>query len=392
MVNQTDTQSLSDLTDADKALISQNLGSNLDSAILYSLLHGIYTGVVAVTLRNIFMTKSLPVRKAMIVVIIILHIVTTIDFGLRFSFIHSTFVNDGQSLVTKYLFSSSPGSTMAGIDATSAICSVLADATMIWCCWIVWRQCWLPILLPILLLMCATVFKIIAIHETSIAVNYSSYNVYFMIYSSSMLATTLLCTALIIYQIVTIVRAGGGGLRVYRHVIEVFIESSALYSITLIIYIGLYSRDDWTGYYITTIAAIARGIAPTLLVGRVAAGHAHPDDSWQGSITSGSIRFGTNSVGQDSQLGSITSDDLEAQAAELERDEEYEHCVRVDSEGDTSLQSVVHREGTKVQLEIPDDGHYYNENDLRGDDLEALAHPNRPRDDDLHAILVVPKD
>ncbi len=108
-------------------------------------------------------------------------------------------------------------------------------------------------------------------------------------------------------------------------------------------------------------------------------------------MISGSIHFGMNSVGQDSQLGSMTSDDLEAQAAECawERDKEYGHHARADSQGDTGIQSVVHGDGTKAQLEILEDGYGYNKNDLCVDDLEA--HPNRPQDDP-HAILVVPKN
>ncbi len=113
--------------------------------------------------------------------------------------------------------------------------------------------------LPVYLSLGA-VFKIVATYETFAVVNNNSLadNVYFMIYTSFILATTLLCTVLIIYRIVTVVRAGGGGLRAYRHVIEVFIESSALYSITLILYIGLFSRYDGTSNYITVFAAIAR--------------------------------------------------------------------------------------------------------------------------------------
>ncbi len=42
MSNQTDTLSLSDLTDADKALIHQVLRADLDSTILYFLLHGMH--------------------------------------------------------------------------------------------------------------------------------------------------------------------------------------------------------------------------------------------------------------------------------------------------------------------------------------------------------------
>ncbi len=136
-----------------------------------------------------------------------------------------------------------------------------------------WGRHWLPILLPILLLICATgmilqsfylliylslgaVFKIISIYKTYITGSSDAQDL--IIYSSSVLATTLWCTVLIIYRIVTVARAGKGELRAYRHVIEVFIESSALYSITLIVYIGFYSRNDWTSDYTTPFATIAR--------------------------------------------------------------------------------------------------------------------------------------
>ncbi|PBK59807.1 hypothetical protein ARMSODRAFT_966629 [Armillaria solidipes] len=55
--------------------------------------------------------------------------------------------------------------------------------------------------------------------------------------------------------------------------------------------------------------AAMRGIAPTLLVGRVAAGHARPNDSWQGSMISQSLRFGTDS--QSSNQGSSQEDSLQ---------------------------------------------------------------------------------
>ncbi len=106
-------------------------------------------------------------------------------------------------------------------------------------------------------------------------------------------------------------------------------------------------------------------------------------------MISGSIHFGTHSVGQDSQLSSMMSDDLKAQAAQSERDEKYRHHAQADSEGDTCLQSVVHKDGTEVKLEISDNGYCYNKNGLHGDDLEA--HPNRAQDDNLHMILIVPK-
>ncbi len=45
MSNQTDTLSLSDLTDADKAFILLELGADLDLGILYSLLHGMHVSL-----------------------------------------------------------------------------------------------------------------------------------------------------------------------------------------------------------------------------------------------------------------------------------------------------------------------------------------------------------
>lgn len=40
-----------------------------------------------------------------------------------------------------------------------------------------------------------------------------------------------------------------------------------------------------------------QGIAPTLLVGRVASGHSRPDDTWKGSALS-SLHFGTRNHAQ----------------------------------------------------------------------------------------------
>ena len=81
------------------------------------------------------------------------------------------------------------------------------------------------------------------------------------LYSAFVLATTLWCTLLIIYRILTIagVKHGAGGrLRLYHHCIEVQVESSALYSISLIVDLALYISNSFGEYYLTVIAGIAR--------------------------------------------------------------------------------------------------------------------------------------
>ncbi|KAK0502633.1 hypothetical protein EDD18DRAFT_1099689 [Armillaria luteobubalina] len=268
-----------DLSDADRNSIFQSLDTDLNSRILYSLLTGFYTGVTAVTLWNIcaVTNKSRPIARAMVVVITLLYIVTIIDFAFIWSNVPSIFVHH------EYLFYGSPG------------VKTIISAGTIWRCWIVWGRQWVIIILPILFLLSSvgfsTAFKIVGEYQDFIISNSNTFN--FVLYATFLLATTLWCTVLIIYRIITVSRAGG----------------------------------------------IAREIAPTVLVGRVAAGHARPDDSWQGSEILASLRFsfgGTHTRDHDS----IISNDPEAQR---ERDDEHGHDTPVESQGNNGIHSLDHR-------------------------------------------------
>ncbi|KAG7451849.1 uncharacterized protein BT62DRAFT_1071059 [Guyanagaster necrorhizus] len=332
----------SNLTDAERAFISTDLDGALNSRVLYSLLLGLYTGIVAVTLGNIFMNKDRPTGRGIVVTISLLHIATAINFGLDWVYIRTIFVKNGQSSWAEYVFYNSFDINLTvGMGTTGAICTVLADSTMIWRCWMVWGRRWQIILLPTLFLSSTIVFKIIATYRSYATIN--GYTPGYVLQSAFILATTLSCTSLIIYRIVTVARAGGtqvgGGVGAYRHVIEVFIESSALYSLSLITYVVVFSCNTSASPYIDIITGTARGIAPTLLVGRVAAGHARSDDSWQGSIVS-SLRFGAHSR-ESQQDSSATSTDLEGQQ---ERSNEYDHSTSMASSADNSLIHQGHRE------------------------------------------------
>lgn len=197
------------------------------------------------------------------------------------------------------------------------------------------------IILPILFLLSSVAFKIVGEYQDFIISNSNTFN--FVLYATFLLATTLWCTVLIIYRIITVSRAGGeamgGGVGAYLRLIEVLVESSSLYLICLTLYVGFYARDSWMGPYFDILAGIAREIAPTVLVGRVAAGHARPDDSWQGSEILASLRFsfgGTHTRDHDS----IISNDPEAQR---ERDDEHGHDTPVESQGNNGIHSLDHR-------------------------------------------------
>ncbi|KAK0216475.1 hypothetical protein EDD85DRAFT_1029821 [Armillaria nabsnona] len=313
----------------------------------------------------------------MVIIITLLHIITTVNFVVVWSWsdTHSQFDN-GQTFLTNYFASYNPPIILTvGEGIMAAICTILADSTILTV---------LPIVdfalldslgttvavysTPVLLLISAIAFRMIATYELYVAP--FQYPRFFTPYSSCILATTLWCTLLIIYRIVTVARAGdgaGGGLRAYRHVLEVLIESSALYSVSLILCTAFFARSDVKFGYFDTFAAISRGIAPTLLVGRVAAGHARPDDTWQGNVISGSLRFGSHAEGQSSLRS-----DLEAQQ---ERGDEYVHPSLTDNQKDTAgdrhrtltstqenigidLENAVGEDRTEVHVGMPADDHF----------------------------------
>ncbi len=72
-----------------------------------------------------------------------------------------------------------------------------------------------------------------------------------LIYISLTLVTTLLCTLLIVYRIVRL----ASGVSSYGNVVEIVIESSAMYSLTLIVYLALVARNLESSYYADMIMA-----------------------------------------------------------------------------------------------------------------------------------------
>ncbi|KAK0466032.1 uncharacterized protein EV420DRAFT_1474845 [Desarmillaria tabescens] len=109
------------------------------------------------------------------------------------------------------------------------------------------------------------------------------------------------CTLLMIYRVLAVVRVIDG-VGAYWHVLEVSVESSALYSVSLVLYVAFFAWGSNTLYYADPIAGITRGIAPTLLVGCVAVGHVRVrvEELWNGSVMTSPLRFGQDKTGKSS--------------------------------------------------------------------------------------------
>ncbi|KAK0231763.1 hypothetical protein EDD85DRAFT_848566 [Armillaria nabsnona] len=305
-----------DITSEEASTIFGVLDIYFNEIIVYALMHGIYTCVFAVTLRNIFTSKtqSGASRSLMVLVIIVLYALSTISFAFMWFFVHFGFIDNGQNALTVFggltAFNNQWNVFQTTVGVTGIICTFIADGAMIWRCWVIWGSRWFIVFIPILLLIAETVMKSVQIyhllHDVLEGDELSKYGSieWTTIYLSLVLATTLMCTLLIVYRILSV---GGikAGLRTYRGVVEVIVESAALYSIALIIYISLIARNDLSGGYADIITASIKGIAPTLLVGRVAAGHARPNDTWKESRLS-SLRFDHASRAQISTIGGVS--------------------------------------------------------------------------------------
>ncbi|SJL10513.1 uncharacterized protein ARMOST_13899 [Armillaria ostoyae] len=367
------TDSSAGFTADEIALIFKSLDVELESTIFQGQLLGIYTGIVAFTLWNICedsenmslrvlsyfcnteishadTRKCQPIGRAMVVVIMILHVMAAIDVALHWSYIRLIFVKHGQTVVDEYLAYISYNNLEIPIAITGIVSTICADSAMIWRCWMVWGKRWPIVVLPILFLISAIVFKATMTYKLSIDLAEPAFiDLLLILYLAFTLATTLWCTLMIIFRILSVGRASTGSgtpTRVYRHVIEILVESSALYAIFLLLEMVLVACKDAADYYMGVMAAFARGVAPTLLIGRVAAGQARPDDSWEGSVMS-SLQFGRDSEqmgSQDDATQSVTVDNgLEVQP---EREDNLEGVSeqRVNDEDSFLLYSHRHTE------------------------------------------------
>ncbi len=75
-----------------------------------------------------------------------------------------------------------------------------------------------------------------------------------LIYILMTLATTVICTILILYRIIRLAHR----IFLFRSIISILIESSAMYSLALIVYLALVVKNLEVAYYADTFAAYIR--------------------------------------------------------------------------------------------------------------------------------------
>ncbi|KAK0244814.1 hypothetical protein EDD85DRAFT_932816 [Armillaria nabsnona] len=255
-----------DLSADDKGVIIYWLDLTLNRMILQALLHGLYTGTVTVTLWVIFSSPKRLRSTFLCTIIITLYFLSTIALGSSWAFGRRGFIEYGNNCQTIYA---------ALLNNAGGISTLLVDLTIIWRCWVLWERQWRVIFVPIVCAMGSIIMKAMQMlstfHSLPDGINevghFAAEIDWSLLYILLMLATTLMCTSLIVYRIVLHARRTNASIKV----IEMLIESSAIYSLSLIVYLALVSKNSESSYYADTIVTYVKAIAPTLLVGRISA-------------------------------------------------------------------------------------------------------------------------
>ncbi|PBK62504.1 hypothetical protein ARMSODRAFT_1024715 [Armillaria solidipes] len=271
---------LPDLSQDDRRVIFNSLDLNLNHMILDALLYSLYTGIIVVTLWNIFSSPKRLHSTFLHTIIIMLYALSTIGFVVDWVFNHHAFIKYSNSYYSVFiaLQGFSPWWKACNLvnSVTGGISTLLVDITIIWRCWTLWDRQWrVSVLFFGYNSHCISAMKVMqilsAFHNTTQDSDISKTGVFAvdidwtLIYLSLALVTTIMCTLLIVYRIIR----HSPGISTFHQTIEMIIESSAMYSLALVVYLALVSKNSEYSYYADIITVYVKAIAPTFLMLRV---------------------------------------------------------------------------------------------------------------------------
>lgn len=182
--------------------------------------------------------------------------------------------------------------------------NILAEAVFLWRCWIVWGRKWPVVVVPTALTLIGTIIasaQMTPWDEKSTFIGgtpMNSLKIYSMFPIGSVIITTILTTCRIVQVQKVSGRFGGLNKRRFNSVIEIIVESAALYSISLLAFTVI-SYIDWGNgeddplhpqvfgmtLCVQNIHLQISGLAPLLINLRVQAGFSRPADDWSTSTS-----------------------------------------------------------------------------------------------------------
>jgi len=247
---------------------------------------GIHFAVLCTAISNIFTNprRSSSSRNAMAFLVVVMFGLSTAHSANYWAYVRRAFIAHGETRESIAEALNEYPSWYLGVASLSDANAILADCVIIWRCWIVWGRSWRVVVIPAICTMLTAVFSAVAVYTTMSSTTFGAAGADYAtaLYSTS-LVTTLFCTSAIVY------RYRQAGYRSSRNIIEIFVQSSALYCIATLFALVAYIRSGPASEFASAFWTSMTGIAPTLIIARVAYGETRPDDSW--NQTQGSRGF-----------------------------------------------------------------------------------------------------
>ncbi|PBK67081.1 hypothetical protein ARMSODRAFT_338287 [Armillaria solidipes] len=273
-----------------QVLAMQASDSWFNGIIIESLIHGMYTALLGVALWRI-LSSSARQPKVLAGISVLMYILTTMHLSVRWFYARRAFITNGQTEETRFFAlvdSLIAGGPLWAPTISSVVASInilLADCIIIWRCWIIWGRNWRIVVLPSLCTLCGTIFNFFFLMQEltpstgsqgqsvtpwgSNSINWG------IAYYSMTLSTTIICTMLMVYRLARASVARRSlcfAPNPYYQVMEIMVESAALYVVALAVFIPFIATNSPYSNYPQVVLESVTGIAPTLILLRVASG------------------------------------------------------------------------------------------------------------------------
>ncbi|KAJ7087065.1 hypothetical protein C8R44DRAFT_893236 [Mycena epipterygia] len=260
-------------------------GIYLQVVLLEMFMNGLYTAVFIATMYSMVFRK-IKINLPLCFAIVAMYVFSTVHAASRWVLVKNAFIDHGdtpESTLTYLLINPLWLVVVPGVMFPAN--TLVADCVLIWRCWVVWNRNWKIVIIPILCTISGAVLGFLTIateaqfilHPNRNREMFADFATPYFILS---LVTTLTATLLIVFRILTMTE---GRARGYGRVIEIVVESAALYCIVLIIFLPFLIRGSDNDGYPQAILVQMTGIGPTLIVARVSFGLARPDHNWNGT-------------------------------------------------------------------------------------------------------------
>lgn len=290
-----------------------SLDASLNAFLLEFYVHGIYTGIYAISIRVLATNATSRTRLCMCYVSTILYILCTVQFTAFWVELRNTFVY-GTSFESQYvlMLDGSPEYLKILRTVCTSLNIVIADCTIIWRCWVVWEHTWRIAALPIILVASEILCGIeVDVHQYKTLFIDDVQRRWGVATITMTLAVNVICTVLIIARILSVTRKQKGVfgcIRDYRGIIEVLMESAALYTLSYMALLVLYPLNGAEYLYAEMLVYPITGIAPTLIMVRVASGQTSPEASMHGMQSSLHFKKATSVGSTTITIGGLEED------------------------------------------------------------------------------------